>query len=446
MNTFLPHDQAIADLLVREDARQTDQLTLIPSENHVSREVLTALSSVFSDKYAEGYPGARYYPGNTNADTLESLVRDRACALFGVAYANVQPYSGSPANFAVTLACAAPGSVIMGLDLLSGGHLTHGWKFSATALFWKSIPYHLTSDGAFDIAELERLAQENKPTIIWAGGTAIPRTIPWAEFARVADSVGAYLVADISHIAGLVVGGAHPSPVPYAHIVTTTTHKTLRGPRGGMIMVTEKGITKDADLPKKIDKAIIPGLQGGPHLNTIAGIGIALHEAATPAFQEYAARIVKNAKAFATALIARDMTLASGGTDNHLLLLDLSKDGVSRGKLLQNALECAGIIANMNMVPGDAGTPLAPSGVRLGTPAVTTRGMNEKEMEQIADWIARVRTAVAHLAVPIDKEERKLFTASLPKTLEEIAELKIIRQEVQTLARQFPLPAFYGTD
>jgi glycine hydroxymethyltransferase len=258
-------DPEILTLLDEETLRQRDGLELIPSENHTSAAVLEALATTLSDKYAEGYPGRRYYTGNEVADKVETLVQERAKKLFGVEYVNVQPYSGSPANLAVYMALLEPGDTFMGLDLLAGGHLTHGWKYNATAKLWKSIPYHLKADGSLDFDEIRKLAQEHKPKLMWCGATAFPRSIPFAEFAKIADEVGAYLVADISHIAGLVAGGAHESPVQYVHLVTTTTHKTLRGPRGAMIMVTKKGMEKDAELGSKIDKAIIPGLQGGPH-------------------------------------------------------------------------------------------------------------------------------------------------------------------------------------
>lgn len=433
-------DADILSLIREEDERQRTGLELIPSENHTSPAVLEALATTFSDKYAEGYPGKRYYSGNAVADKLESLVQERAKALFGVPYANVQPYSGSPANLAVYVATCEPGDPIMGLNLPDGGHLTHGWKFSATAKIWKSIPYHVKPDGSFDFDEIRRLAQEHKPKLIWCGGTAIPRAIPFSSFAEIAEQVGAYLVADVSHIAGLVVGGQHESPAPHAHIITTTTHKTLRGPRGAMILVTDKGLAKDPDLATKIDKAIIPGTQGGPHLNTIAGIGVALREAASPEFKDYARRVVENAKALSSSLIAHGFTLVSGGTDNHLLLLDLRPTGIGRGKFLQNALERAGLYANMNTVPGDP-SPLTPSGLRLGSPAATTRGMGPAEMERIAGWIAAVRDHIADVQMPEDKEERKDVMKTFADRLATDAFFTDMKQEVEKFCRQFPVPA-----
>ncbi len=427
-------------LVDEETERQRDGLELIPSENHTSPAVLEALATTLSDKYAEGYPGKRYYTGNEVADKVETLVQERAKKLFGVPYVNVQPYSGSPANLAVYLATCEPGETFMGLDLPSGGHLTHGWKYNATARIWKSIPYHLLADGTFDFEEIRRLALEHKPKLIWCGATAFPRAIPFQKFAEIADEVGAILVADISHIAGLVAGGQHESPVRYAHIVTTTTHKTLRGPRGAMIMVTEKGLAKDAELGEKIDKAIIPGLQGGPHLNTIAGIGVALKEAESADFRTYAAKILENAKAFADALMKRGFTLVSGGTDNHLLVLDLSSTGVSRGKFFHLALERIGLYANMNTVPGEKGSALLPSGLRVGTPAATTRGMGTEEMERIAEWISKVAEHIKDVQVAATKEERAATMKAFKESLMTDPFYATLREEVREMCRKFPLP------
>jgi glycine hydroxymethyltransferase len=434
-------DPDIRSLIEEENERQRTGLELIPSENHTSVAVLEAMASTFTDKYAEGYPGKRYYSGNAVADKLETLVQDRAKKLFGVPHANVQAYSGSPANLAVYVATCELGDPIMGLNLPDGGHLTHGWKFSATSKFWKSFPYHLNPDGSFDFEEIRRIALECKPKIIWCGGTAVPRAIPFAEFAKVADEVGAYLVADVSHIAGLIVGGQHESPAPYAHIITTTTHKTLRGPRGALILVTDKGLAKDPDLATKIDKAIIPGLQGGPHLNTIAGIGVALHEASLPAFADYAKRVVENAKTLADALMSNGFTLVSGGTDNHLLLIDLRPTGMGRGKFLQAALERVGLYANMNTVPGDDSSPLNPSGLRLGSPAATTRGMGPDEMRLIASLVTRVRDQIADVKLSDDKEERKAINTAFKERLETDPFFAEMRKEVEEFCKPFPVPA-----
>ncbi len=434
-------DPEILALIKAEAERQQQGLTLIPSENHTSASVLETLSTVLSDKYAEGYPGKRYYSGNQVVDQIETLAQERAKALFGVPYVNVQPYSGSPANLAVYFATCKPGETSMGLNLLDGGHLTHGWKASSTAIFWKSVPYYMTATGEIDFDQLRTLAREHKPKLIWCGGTAMPRAVPFATFAEIADEVGAYLVADISHIAGLIAGGAHESPVKYAHIVTTTTHKTLRGPRGAMIMVTDKGLAKDEDLPSKIDSAIIPGLQGGPHLNTIAGIAVALKEASEPTFKDYAARIVENARALADRLNEHGFKLVSGGTDNHLVLVDLTPQGIGRGMLLHLALERIGLYANRNMVPGDQSSPFFPSGLRLGSPAATSRGMGVKEMQKVADIIKQVSDHLLTVQLPENKDERKLVMKQFKKDLKTDTFYVGLAEEVKAFCSVFPLPA-----
>lgn len=433
-------DPDVFRLIENETARQRDGLTLIPSENHTSPAVLEALASAFSDKYAEGYPGRRYYPGNRYADEIENLARDRAKALFGVPYANVQPYSGSPANFAVYAAVCEPGEPIMGLSLLDGGHLTHGWKFSLTSKFWTSHPYHMNEDGTYDFDRMRKTAREYKPNVIVCGGTAVPRAIPWARFAEIADEAGALLLADISHIAGLIAGGQHESPVPYAHIIMTTTHKTLRGPRGAMILVTEKGLAQDAELGEKINKAIIPGLQGGPHLNTIAGIAVALKDASTDAFKEYAAQITANAKTLADELLKRGIPLVTGGTDNHLLLADLSARGPGRGIFLDTALERVGLYANRNSIPNDPAPPLYPSGLRVGTPAATTRGMKEPEMQKIAGWIATVADRIADHTLPVDTKERSRSVAAFHKKIASDPWYDGLEDDVRAFCKTFPIP------
>jgi glycine hydroxymethyltransferase len=383
-------DSQIAKLIDLEAERQKTSLEMIPSENQCSPAVREALGSVLTDKYAEGYPGKRYYSGLKYYDVLENLCIERAKKLFGVAHANVQPYSGSPANQAVYMAVCQPGDTIMGMSLPMGGHLTHGWKVNFSAKFFKSVQYGVDEKtGLLDYAGMEKLAKEHKPKLIFVGATAYPRIFDWKRLGKIADSVGAYICADIAHIAGLVAGGAHPSPVPYVHIVSTTTHKTLRGPRGGMIMVTQKGIEKDPDLPKKIDKAVFPGLQGGPHENNIAAIAVALKEASTPVFKKYAKQVVKNAKILAEELKKYGFNLATGGTDNHLILIDLRNKNIS-GTEAADLLEEAGITINKNSIPYDPAPPFKPSGIRMGTPAITTRGMKEKEMKIIAGWINEV--------------------------------------------------------
>lgn len=407
-------DPQIAKLIDLETERQKMSLEMIPSENHSSPAVREALGSILTDKYAEGYPGKRYYAGLKYYDVLEDLCRNRAKKLFKVPHANVQPYSGSPANAAVYMAVCQPGDTVMGLALPMGGHLTHGWKVNFSAKFFNSAQYGVDEKtGLIDYDEMEKLAKKAKPKLIFVGATAYSRIFDWKRLGEIADSVGAYMCADIAHIAGLVAGGAHPSPVPYAHIVTTTTHKTLRGPRGGMIMVTQKGLDKDPDLAKKIDKAIFPGFQGGPHMHQIAAIAVCLKEASAPAFKKYARQIVKNAKALAEELKKYGFNIVSGGTDNHLILIDLRNKNIT-GPEAQDLLEEAGITINKNSIPFDPAPPFKPSGIRMGTPAITTRGMKEKEMKKIAYWINEVIS---------DKKS-----------------VKRVREEIKKFSRKFPLP------
>jgi glycine hydroxymethyltransferase len=373
-------DPEMWELILAEEQRQASKIRLIPSENYASAAVLEATGSVLTNKYSEGYPGRRYYEGQQIIDQVEILARERAKALFGAESANVQPYSGSPANLAVYLAFCQPGDTVMGMALPHGGHLTHGWNVSITGMFFKSVQYTVAQEtGRIDYDQVRTLAREHRPKIIWAGATAYPRIIDFAAFASIAAEAGALFVADMAHIAGLVAGGVHPSPVPHADVVTSTTHKTLRGPRGGMILCKKSH-------RKAINAAVFPGLQGGPHNHTTAAIAVALKEAATPEFASYAQQIVKNAQALAEALLARGYALVSGGTDNHLLLIDLANKGVP-GKVAAQALDAAGIVCNYNTVPFDPRKPFDPSGIRLGTPAITSRGMKEPEMERLAAWI-----------------------------------------------------------
>ena len=373
-------DPDIAALIDAEERRQFEAVRLIASENYVSQAVLDATGSALTNKYSEGYPGRRYYEGQRYIDQTEQLAIDRAKAVFGVEHANVQPYSGSPANLAVYLAFCEPGDTVMGMSLPMGGHLTHGWSVSATGKWFRSVAYDVVREtGRIDLDQVREIALAERPKIIFCGGTAIPRTIDFPAFAEIAREVDAVLVADIAHIAGLIAGGAHPSPVGHAPVITTTTHKTLRGPRGAMILSTE-------EHAKALDRAIFPGLQGGPHNHTTAGIAVALHEAAQPSFSEYAHQIVANARALAEALAERGFDLVSGGTDNHLILIDLTSKDLP-GKPAAQALDRAGIVTNYNTVPYDPRKPFDPSGLRLGTGAVTSRGMGESEMRQIASWI-----------------------------------------------------------
>ena len=386
----IPHlaaaDPDLAQLIEGEAKRQFEKVRLIASENYVSTAVLEATGTVLTNKYSEGYPGKRYYEGQQFIDQVELLAIERAKAVFGVDHANVQTYSGSPANLAVYLALAAPGDTIMGMALPAGGHLTHGWSVSATGKWFNAVQYGVRKDtGRIDMDEVRELALAERPKLIFCGGTAIPRTIDFPAFAEIAREVDAVLVADIAHIAGLVAGGAHPSPVGHAQVISTTTHKTLRGPRGAMLM-------SDAEHAKALDKAVFPGLQGGPHDHTTAAIAVALAEAARPSFRDYAASIVANAAALADALLGRGFDLVSGGTDNHLILADLTNKGIG-GKPAAKALDRAGIELNYNTVPFDPRKPFDPSGVRLGTAAITTRGLGVEQMPQVAEWMERAITA-----------------------------------------------------
>lgn len=387
------HDTEIEELIALEAARQANGLEMIPSENHASPAVMAASGSILTDKYSEGYPGQRYYGGCEFVDKVENLARERAKKLFGVDHANVQAYSGSPANQAIYYALVDPGDTVMGLELYFGGHMTHGLKVNFSGTLYNSVQYQTGPDGYLDYDAMQQLATKHKPKLIVVGATAYPRIFDWQRLRTIADSVDAFLLADISHIAGLVVGGAHPSPVGIADVVMTTTHKTLRGPRGALILCNGNPSTPlkkvprtKENIPTLIDRAIIPGLQGGPHNHQTAAIAVALREAAQPEFKTYAAQIVKNAKKLASELSDRGYELVTGGTDNHLLLIDLTNKGVS-GKEAEAALGKAGITVNKNTVPFDKRSPFDPSGIRLGTPAITTRGLKETHMTQVAEWI-----------------------------------------------------------
>ncbi|MDE1874661.1 MAG: serine hydroxymethyltransferase [Patescibacteria group bacterium] len=379
-------DKKVEKLIKAERARQKKATNLIASENYVSLDVLEALGSELTNKYAEGYPGRRYYGGNSVTDQVESLAAERALELFGLDpaewHVNVQPLSGSPANLAVYAALLSPGDKVMGMSLAEGGHLTHGSKVSATGMFWTQAPFGVSRDTeTIDYAALRELALREKPKMIIAGFTAYPRTVEWARFREIADASGAYLMVDMSHIAGLVAGDAYPSPFPYADVVTTTTHKTLRGPRGALIFARHD----NRGLDRKIDKAVFPGLQGGPHMNQVAAIAVALREAAAPGFKKYARQVVRNAAALASELARLGWRIVSGGTDSHLILVDVWMGGKGiGGKEASDRLEQAGIIANKNAIPGDSRSPVDPSGIRLGTAAETTRGAKEKDMIALA--------------------------------------------------------------
>ncbi len=388
-------DKAIEKLINAEDVRQKKVINLIASENYVSDDVLVALGSTLTNKYSEGYPGRRYYGGNQIIDQIESLAQERALSLFKLDakkwHVNVQPLSGSPANLAVYSALVPLGGKIMGLKLSSGGHLTHGQSVSMTGKIWKQVPYEVDpKTELLNYKEVERIAMTEKPDIIVAGFTAYPRVVDWKKFAAIAKKSGALLMVDMSHLSGLVAGDAYPSPFPYADVVTTTVHKTLRGPRSAMIFVKRD----KREMDKKIDKTIIPGLQGGPHENQIAAVAVALKEAATPSFKKYAQQIIKNAQALSDALQKKGWRVITGGTDSHLLLVDtwMSGKGVS-GKEASDRLEKAGIIVNMNTIPQDPRGVMDPSGIRIGTAAETTRGKKEKDMKAIAEKIDKVLRA-----------------------------------------------------
>ncbi len=413
INALEQYDPQIFELIRQESARQSGSIRLIPSENYVSKAVLLASGSCLTNKYAEGYPGKRYYEGQQVTDLIERLATERATKLFKADHANVQPYSGSVANLAAYSALINPGDTIMGLSLSHGGHLTHGWKVSLTSKFFNSVPYTVNTDtGLLDFNLIEDLAKKHKPKVIVSGATAYPREIDFEKFGQIAKQVGAYLISDIAHIAGLVVAGIHQSPVPYADIVSTTTHKTLRGPRGGMLLCKEEHASK-------VDKAVFPGLQGGPHMHTITAIAVAMAEANTPEFVAYAKQVVKNAKALAAKLMEYGFTLVTGGTDNHLILIDLRNKNIP-GKKMAKALDRARIVTNYNTIPGDTAPPMNPNGVRIGTPAISTRGMKEPEMAQIASFFNRV-------AENIDNES----------VIEQVG------KDVLLLCSQFPVPEHF---
>lgn len=417
-------DTQIFDLIEKEEKRQAEGLEMIPSENHTSGAVLQALGSRLTDKYSEGYPGMRYYGGCENVDAVENLARDRAKELFGVTHANVQAHSGCPANLAAYYALLDPGDTLMGLSLVHGGHMTHGLKLNFSSTFYNAVQYGVGKDGYIDIDGMYKLAKEHKPKLIVAGGSAYARVYEWAKYKEVADSVGAFLLADMSHVAGLVAGGVYPSPVGIADIVTTTTHKTLRGPRGALILANgnpsnplKKPERTRENIPSLIDRAIIPGLQGGPHNHQTAAIAVALKEAMQPEFKTYAQQVIDNAKTLGDELMDRGFELVTGGTDSHLLLIDLTRKSIS-GKEAEAALGKAGITVNKNTIPFDSRSPFDPSGVRLGTPALTSRGMKQAEMKQIAAWIDE--------AITVRTDDKKLAS---------------LRTAIKRFAASFPLPS-----
>ncbi|MBU0596653.1 serine hydroxymethyltransferase [Patescibacteria group bacterium] len=416
-------DPEIYNLINKEIARQSEGLEMIPSENHTSQSVLDALGSRLTDKYSEGYPGMRYYGGCENVDAVENICRDRAKQLFGATHANVQPHSGCPANFAVYFALVDPGDTVMGLKLFHGGHMTHGLKLNFSGCLYNSVQYSCKEDGFIDYDEVRALALEHKPKMIVSGGSAYPQIYEWDKFQEIADEVGAYHLADMAHVAGLVAGGVYPNPVGVADVVTTTTHKTLRGPRGAIILCNGNESTPlqavertKENIPTLVDRAIIPGIQGGPHNHQTAAIAVALKEAMTPEFKEYAGQILKNAKVLADELLGKGFKLVTGGTSTHLLLIDLGNKNIT-GQQGESALNKAGITVNKNTIPHDPRKPFDPSGIRMGTPALTTRGMKEEEMKIVAGFIDRTIS-----------------------NIENDTELNKIHTEVKEMCKSFPLP------
>jgi len=410
MSKIQAQDPEIFASIESEKRRQAEGIELIPSENYASEAVMEACGSILTNKYSEGYPGKRYYGGQENIDKIETLAIERAKELFGAEHVNVQPYSGSPANSEIYFALLNFGDTVMGLKLDQGGHITHGLPIAFSGKAYNFIPYEVNKEtGRIDMEEVRKLAHEHKPKLIVAGFTAYPRDIEWKKFKEIADEVGAMTMADISHTAGLIAGGELESPVPYFDVVMTTTHKTLRGPRGAIIMCKEKHA-------KNIDRAVFPGMQGGPHEHAIAAKAIAFAEALKPEFKEYAKQIRKNARHLAEELKKRGFELVSDGTDTHLILVDLTNKGVP-GKQAQAALDTVGITLNKNTVPFDPRSPMDPSGIRLGTPAITTRGMKEPEMDRIADWIDRVISNIDNLEMH-----------------------KQIKEEVREMCLKFPVP------
>lgn len=430
----------IFELVAQEEQRLREKVGLIPSENHTSPEVLSVLSSALSSKYAEGYPGRRYYEGNQIVDQIEIEAQERLKALFAVPYVNVQPYSGSPANAAIQFALLEPGDTLLGLRLDMGGHLTHGHpKVTFSGRYFNSVQYGVNPQARIDFDQVRDLALAHRPKLIIAGNTAYPFILDFAQFRAIADEVGAWLMADISHITGLIVGDEHPSPVPHVDVVMTTTHKTFRGPRGAAILVTERGLARDADLGKRIDSAIIPGLQGGPHNATTAAIALAAAEAARPEFKDYARQIRANANALARSLQQSGLSLVGGGTETHLMLVDLTPISAGLGTQVAYAMDVAGIYANRNTIPYEPVSPFYPSGLRLGTPLVTTRGMKEAEMEQIGRWIAQVVDEVKGDVLPAERRERSAFVRKFQERADQNQQLLAIAQEVKETASQFPL-------
>ncbi len=443
MNYLKKTDPQIEELIQKEIKRQENSLMMIPSENHTSEAVREVVGSILQDKYCEGYPYKRYYQGQENFDKIEKLCQERVKKAFGVPFVNVQPLSGSPANCAVYLALLNQGDKIMALRLDQGGHISHGLKINFSGKFFTNVFYSVDESGLIDYDKMEQLALEEKPKIIIAGITSYPMALDFARFAKIAQKCGAYLMADVAHVSGLILAGVYPNPVPFCHVITTTTHKTMRGPRGALIMVTDKGLEKDSDLPQKIDRAVFPGLQGGPHENNIAGIAVALKEASSPQFIEYGKQVIKNAKVLAETLKKNGINLCAGGTNTHLLLIDL-RDLEILGNTAAEALEKAGIITNKNGIPYDPNPPFYPSGLRLGTPGITSRGLKETEAEQVGFLIAEVLKDISRLkknmAISLKEEKKSEVRAEIISKSEKIKEVRI---KIQNICLNFQLKKAY---
>lgn len=430
-------DPLAHSFVIAEMKRQEESLELIPSECTASLSVIEALWSPLTNKYSEWYANARYYGGNEVIDQVESLAIERAKKAFpGIVHANVQAYSGSPANFAVYNALLEPGDTILGLALSQWGHLTHGHQVSASSKYFNALQYGLDENGYINLKEVEKMALKHKPKIIVVGFTAYSREFPFEAFSKIADQVGAYLLADISHISGLVVAGVHASPVPYADVIMTTTHKTLKGPRGAMIMTTQKGLDKDPEISKKIDKSVFPGLQWGPHNHQTLGIAVALWEALTPEFKVMNQQIVKNARTLASCLQWYGFDIAAGGTDNHLVLVGVGK---GRGGFMQEALDIAGLTLNKNTIPSEPCSPFNPSGIRMWTPILTMRGMQEAEVTKVADWIYQVSCIIQDFHYKETKEERKQELQRFRDFISQNQPLQSIREQVRELCLTFPI-------
>lgn len=439
-------DQQMYKLIKGEEIRQEGTLMMIPSENYASRAVRDAQASRLGDKYAEGYPGRRYYQGQRYADAVEELTRERAKALFKVPHVNVQPHSGSPANFAIYTALLEPGDRIMGLDIADGGHLTHGAKVSASSIYFEANPYNVNADGFIDLNQVEDSVKKFKPKMLIAGGSAYPRIFDWKGFARIAEQSGALFMVDMSHYAGLIAGGVYPTPLEDAHVAMTTTHKTLRGPRGAMILVTDRGLQEDKDMAAKIDRAVFPGLQGGPHMHTISAIGIALHEASSEGFADYARQVVSNAGHLGRAMAGLGFDLVTGGTDTHLLLVDLQRSDIT-GNTVAEGLEKAGIVSNRNSIPHDKrGSSFYPSGLRLGTPALTSRGMAWKQMREIGQMVSEVVSEMVKVKTELNlsyEDEKRIVNRT--RIIEAAQSIPEVRRRVIDLCDKFPIKEVYNT-